>query len=113
MFAEDGGPSLAERMRPIIWRKADNRRVGRNGAMGGWDQMRARIKDRTMIWFTSCPDSIRTIPMLGHDPLRLEDLDTNAEDHAADTSRYACMSRPYVPREERKVIPIRDYRFGS
>jgi hypothetical protein len=34
--------------------------------------------------FDTCLDSIRTIPMLQHDPDRVEDLDTDAEDHAAD-----------------------------
>jgi hypothetical protein len=30
-------------------------------------------------------------------PDRPEDLDTSAEDHAADECRYACMSRPWTP----------------
>ena len=34
--------------------------------------------------FDTCLDSIRTIPMLQHDPDRVEDLDKDAEDHAAD-----------------------------
>ena len=31
-----------------------------------------------------------------HDPDRPEDLDTDGEDHVADDSRYACMSRPWL-----------------
>jgi hypothetical protein len=31
-----------------------------------------------------------------HDPDRPEDMDTSAEDYAADEARYACMSRPYI-----------------
>ena len=46
--------------------------------------------------FDTCADSIRTIPTLQHDTSRPEDLDTNAEDHAADEWRYACMSRPWI-----------------
>lgn len=98
IFAEDGGPSIAERMR-IPWRPADNKRVSARGAMGGWDQMRNRMvgeDDRPMIYvFDTCADSIRTIPVLQHDQNKAEDLDTSAEDHAADEWRYACMSRPY------------------
>jgi hypothetical protein len=45
----------------------------------------------------NCPDFIRTIPALQHDPDKPEDLDTTAEDHAADEARYGCMSRPWVP----------------
>lgn len=99
IFAEDGGPSIAERM-GIPFRRADNKRVSSRGAMGGWDQMRNRMKgedDRPMLYcFDTCIDSIRTIPVLQHDEKKPEDLDTTAEDHAADEWRYACMSRPYM-----------------
>lgn len=100
IFAEDGGPSLAERMLPIAFRRADNKRVARHGQVGGWDQMRSRMvgeDGRPMIYcFHTCRDSIRTIPILQHDTSKAEDLDTTAEDHAADEWRYACMSRPYI-----------------
>ena len=45
MFAEDGGPSIAHRMMGggVIFRPADNKRVAGRGAMGGWDQVRARL----------------------------------------------------------------------
>ena len=108
-FAEDGGPSIAKRINDQIrfrFRPADNKRVAQRGAMGGWDQMRARIKGqdfgepmgrRPMIYcFDTCADSIRTIPALQHDQTRAEDLDTDMEDHPADDWRYACMSKPYV-----------------
>jgi len=103
IFSEDGGPSIAERMsrRGVHWTKADNARVARNGAMGGWDQVRARLKgedDKPMLLiFSTCRDLIRTLPALQHDDLRPEDVDTDGEDHAADEARYACMSRPWVP----------------
>lgn len=101
IFSEDGGPSIAHRMLPAVWKRGDNRRVGTKGAMGGWDQMRARLKgdgDRPMIYtFATCIDSIRTIPLLQHDKDRAEDVDSDGEDHAADEWRYACMSRPYTP----------------
>jgi hypothetical protein len=62
--------------------------------------MRARMigeEDNPMIFcFDTCIDSIRTIPTLQHDQSKAEDLDTTAEDHAADEWRYACMSRPWA-----------------
>ena len=64
------------------------------GAMGGWDQLRARLKSQRLFFFATCVDAIRTIPMLQHDPDKPEDLDTEAEDHAADSVCYAVMSRP-------------------
>jgi hypothetical protein len=102
-FAVDGGPSIAERMAKVgvSFRRADNKRVAQMGALGGWDQMRQRMKGeegRPMIYcFSTCVDSIRTIPALQHDLDKPEDLDTDGEDHAADEWRYACMSRPYQP----------------
>lgn len=120
-FAEDGGPSIAERMTRagrIAFSRADNRRVSQRGAMGGWDMLRQRLKgdERPMIYvFSTCTDSIRTIPVLQHDIRRPEDLDTEQEDHAADEWRYAVMSRPYTaPRPEPE--PERDAwgrRFGG
>jgi hypothetical protein len=117
-FKEDGGPSIAERMAKleVYFRPADNKRVSRgthvgSGPMGGWDQMRARLKgdnegNPMVVCFNDCLDSIRTIPALQHDTDRMEDLDTEAEDHCADEWRYACMSRPYIPNvttEKKKV----------
>jgi hypothetical protein len=105
-FSEDGGPSIAERMARagVRFRKADNRRIAKKGAIGGWDQMRARLRghgDVPMLYcFETCTDSIRTIPVLQHDKVRPEDLDTEAEDHAADEWRYACMSRPWLPNKK-------------
>lgn len=104
-FSSDGGPSIAERLYTgsagaLAFRRADNARVGRLGAMGGWDQMRSRMlgqDGRPMIFcFETCRDSIRTIPILAHDENRVEDVNSEMEDHAADEWRYACMSRPYV-----------------
>jgi hypothetical protein len=106
-FKEDGGPSIAERMNKVLiqarlrpFHAADNSRVPQRGSMGGWDQMRSRLvgqDGRPMIYcFSTCAASIRTIPALQHDPARPEDVNTEAEDHAADEWRYACMSRPFV-----------------
>jgi hypothetical protein len=102
-FSADGGPSLAERMirHGIAWRPADNKRVAQHGAIGGWDQMRARLKgdadgNPMLVFFSTCTHSVRTIPALQHDDSRPEDLDSDGEDHAADETRYACMSRPWV-----------------
>lgn len=116
-FAEDGGPSIASRINDKLYAAgkngfdpADNKRVAQRGAMGGWDMMRARIggvDGVPMLYIVStCKDFARTVPTLQHDQSRAEDLDTDAEDHVADETRYACMSRPWVPQEfkaERKL----------
>ena len=122
-FAEDGGPSIAERItvgsgNKIYFIGADNKRVPGRGALGGWDQMRNRLLgedfgdpygQRPMIYcFSTCEHSVRTIPTLQHDENRPEDLDTDGEDHAADEWRYACMSRPYTPQPKEQPKKPRD-----
>ena len=116
MFAEDGGPSIAERMRGrgVIFRPADNKRVPGHGAMGGWDQVRSRLRGDhekpALFIFDTCRELIRTLPALQHDPSRPEDLDTEGEDHAADELRYACMSRPYTPAPPAPSAPVDRWR---
>lgn len=102
-FSQDGGPSHAENMAAegVYFKRADNKRVASQGAIGGWNEMRQRLRgedDEPMLFvFDTCRDFIRTVPVLQHDQRRPEDLDTEAEDHIADEARYGCMSRPYQP----------------
>lgn len=44
--------------------------------------------------FSTCVNLIRTLPTLLYDKNKVEDLDTDGEDHAADSVRYGIMSRP-------------------
>lgn len=102
LFTADGGPSLADRMATlgVFFNRADNKRTPKMGALGGWDQLRSRLKGEdgvpAIYIFSTCTELIRTLPMLQHDPDQMEDVDTHQEDHAPDEARYACMSRPYV-----------------
>ena len=101
----DGGPSIAERManRSVHWLPADNARLN------GWDQMRQRIvgeDDAPMLFVTEdCAHWWRTVPLMQHDSSRIEDIDTDMEDHAADETRYACMARPWIPAQRIEVAP--------
>lgn len=124
-FNSQGGPSIGELINTTLqkrqhtaFHKADNTRVpantskDRRGPMSGWDGVRGRLigtaqvdddgivdwsTGRPMIYcFDTCVASVRTIPALQHDPAKPEDLDTTAEDHAADDWRYGCNSRPMV-----------------
>lgn len=93
---QDGGPSIMERMgdRGIHFEAGDNQRIP------GWDQIRARLNGedgKPMLYvFTNCKALIRTLPALQHDRNKPEDCDSDGEDHAPDSARYACMSRPYL-----------------
>jgi hypothetical protein len=109
-FSTDGGPTIADRLHQgirqargiVSFRKADNKRVPLVGHIGGWDQLRGRLRGdadgNPMVGcLSTCLDSIRTLPALQHDKSLPEDVDTKGEDHAGDEWRYACMSRPWTP----------------
>jgi len=132
-FTEDGGRSIEQRMnmgskiakdgrptnRAMIFRKADNARVASRGHLSGWDQVRGRLNGDhegrpMMVFFSSCLDSIRTIPALMHDKNRPEDVDTNGEDHAADDVRYGANSRPWArDKPQQKKQTDRSYTSGA
>lgn len=106
MFKRDGGPSLAETfaVNGVTLRRADNSRVA------GWDKVRqhlngwlGRLEDRPdgplpplMYFLDNCQDTIRTFESVPSDPDNPDDVNTKAEEHAADDVRYAVMSRPWI-----------------
>ncbi len=120
IFAQDGkaygytGPTIGERtnrtlgaLKATIFKPSDKTRHQ------GWDQMRGRMRGyddgAMMVVFNSCTDFIRTVPILQHDNVDKEDLDTDGEDHVADETRYACMARPWAlptPKPEDKREPF-------
>lgn len=87
---------------------------GINDRIPGWMQFRERMKfdenGKAMIYFFStCKDAIRTIPLMMYDEHKVEDLDSDLEDHACDEVRYFCMMRPIAPRViETKKKPMHD-----
>ncbi len=109
IFASDRGPSIAEQL-GLGFTPGENKRVP------GWSQVFQRISgedDTPMLFVTdNCVDTIRTLPSMPHDKHNSEDIDTDAEDHAADDVRYACMSRPWARREQPKQPKqVQDYGF--
>jgi hypothetical protein len=87
---------------------------GDNKRIPGWMQVHYRMQfDENgyarMYIFNNCKAFIRTIPTLIHDEHKVEDLDTDLEDHVADETRYMCMSRPVKPiREVPKRVILSD-----
>ena len=80
----------------IYYTPGDNKRIP------GWMQCHYRLAfDENgypnMYVFNTCKAFIRTIPLLQFSESRPEDLDTEQEDHCADSWRYFCMSRPIKP----------------
>lgn len=95
----ESGESYAETAarHHVYFTKGDNARIP------GWMQMHYRLAFDSngfpmMYVFRNCRAFIRTIPLLQYDEHKVEDLDTDGEDHVADETRYFLMSRPIKPR---------------
>ena len=112
---------------PAIWdgshgisiaEEAEKQRVyfekGVNDRIAGWMQMHERLKfDENgyamMYIFENCKAFTRTIPLMMFDEHKVEDLNTDLEDHCMDEARYFCMARPIAPRIiEEKELPMAD-----
>lgn len=71
-----------------LWfNRADNSRIN------GWMQCHYRLRfdgdGYPMVYFfNTCTHAIRTLPLLQYDTAAVEDVDTEMEDHFADSFRY-------------------------
>lgn len=109
---------------PIAQQYVNNRvpmRRAMNARVDGWARVREYLIGRRNLTdergkklpqqiaglrvFDTCPNFIRTFPMLVHDTLKPEDLDTDGEDHAADALRYGLMSRPPLAQKPPSEAP--------
>ena len=95
------GESVAETaMRyGVVFTPGDNKRIP------GWMQCHYRLQFDgqgypRMYVFEGCKAFIRTVPLMMYDKHKVEDLDTDLEDHVCDEWRYTCMSRPVSPIRE-------------
>lgn len=102
IFVAAGGESVFDQLQRgaksrghvLNWSGADNTRVA------GWQRMRSMIQATvTEDWenpglyaFETCTDFARTIPVLQADKTRLDDVDSDGEDHIGDETRYVLNS---------------------
>lgn len=54
--------------------------------------------------FRECKNFIRTIPYLVYSETRVEDVNTNGEDHSYDSARYIFMERPVSAKVQQKIL---------
>ena len=91
----------------VYFSKGDHQRIP------GWMQCHYRLafdeNGCPMFYvFNTCKHFIRTIPLLLYDEHKVEDVDTDGEDHIADMWRYVLMSRPIQPRAKATRDPYED-----
>ncbi|MBR3767923.1 MAG: phage terminase large subunit [Clostridia bacterium] len=91
----------------VYFSKGDNKRLP------GWMQCHYRLSfqedGRPMVYFfNTCKAAVRTLPLLQFSDTNPEDLNTEQEDHFADSFRYFCMSRPITPKLSQKNVTVSD-----
>jgi hypothetical protein len=100
-FDRSRGDSIAQQMEPneskglkgVFFRPGDNTRLA--GKMALHERLRFDQDGYPMIYiFNTCTDWIRTVPNLPYSTKKPEDIDTDAEDHAYDETRYFLQARP-------------------
>ena len=101
MVDRGGGETIAQNFarHGVVFIPSSKRRVD------GWTLMRQYLhwtptQPAKLKYFSTCKDSIRTIPSLIHDEKKPEDINSQSEDHAADTDRYLISSL-----HEQRTIP--------
>ncbi len=96
IFERSRGESVAQQMAAegVNFRKGDHARLA--GKMQLHGRLRFDQEGKPGLYVMDCcRQFIRTVPALPYDPSRVEDVDTAAEDHVYDETRYFLMSRPY------------------
>lgn len=104
IFSVENGNSIGDDMRRagVAWVPGDHRPGSRKN---GWERMRRYLKaalpgsdgygeEPALYVFETCLEWIRTVPTLPRDKKKTDDVDTNAEDHAGDETRYRLLAAP-------------------
>lgn len=109
IFDRSRGDSVAQMMEPqggragVYFRKGDNTRLA--GKMQFHERLRFDDNGKPkMQIFRSCTQFIRTIPALPYDMRKSEDVDSDAEDHIYDETRYFLMARPVPVSDPRTIV---------
>lgn len=92
----------------VVLIKADNDRLAGKRKV---DRALAKLPDGLpgLQVFETCTNLIRTLPALPYDKVHVEDVDTDAEDHAYDTLKYGLTRMPAKrkkPTPRRHVSPL-------
>lgn len=108
IFEESKGESIARMMERgfVYWEGGDHKRIP--GKMQCHYRLHFDDNGIPMFYvFNTCKEFIRTIPMLMYDEHKVEDIDSDMEDHIYDEWRYVMMEYPLNPEEisyEQKTV---------
>ena len=103
IFDASRGESIAGLMsrEGVYFTEGDNSRL--QGKMQIHERLRFDEEGRPGLYvFTNCKDFIRTIPNVPYSQTKVEDIDTDSEDHVVDEVRYFLMAWPSPERERKR-----------
>lgn len=111
IWDESRGSSIASMMADspnfVLWSKGDNTRMP--GKMQFHYRLAFDEEGLPMFYcFNTCKHFIRTIPSLVYDEKKVEDINTEQEDHIYDMTRYVFMASPIKPRQQHNPKPLGD-----
>lgn len=101
IFDKSRGDSVADQMAPgylgrhrgVIFSKGDHSRIP--GKMQVHERLRFDSQGRPLFQvFSTCTEWIRTVPTLPYSTKKPEDVDSDAEDHCYDMTRYVFQDHP-------------------
>ena len=114
IFDRSRGDSVADQMAPdghrtgVVFNKGDNTRMA--GKMQVHERLRFDENGKPgMYVFNTCRNWIRTVPTLPYSTKKPEDVDSDAEDHDYDATRYFLMDHPVTPTKR----PPKEYKPWS
>ena len=109
--SQDTGVSFFD----IAFSKGFNIIPGVNDRIPGWQLIKKLLQKKEdprdprqtrLYFFSNCEAAIRTVPALPRDKKKVEDIDTHAEDHAADAIRYWLVHFEGLPRSFSEIAEI-------
>ena len=111
IFDKSRGDSVADQMAPgyygrrrgVVFDKGDHARIA--GKMQIHERLRFDENGKPKLQvFSTCKDFIRTVSTLPYSDKKPEDIDTDAEDHIYDETRYVCMAHPLIPTKKPPAV---------
>ena len=90
----------------VVWEPSSK---GPGSRIQGLQEIVDRLANENLKVFNTCKHWLRTVPSLPADPKRIEDIDTSAEDHLFDATRYGLMIRRArtVKPKKKEVAPAK------
>jgi len=107
IWGSDGTESIANLMERerVYFGKGDHSRI--DGKMQLHNRLAFDSNGVPMLYvFSTCRHFIRTLPSLVYDDSRVEDIDSDGEDHIYDECRYVCMENPIAAAPTPARVPV-------